>query len=135
MIDELIHEVAAKTRLDASQARILLADALALIRKHADPAKVAALFEATPGAEALAAGAAPLPKSGLLGGAMRMAGGGALADGMAVLQSLSKSGIVQADMQAALPIAVRWVKERAGADLLGEALQSIPGAGGLLSRG
>lgn len=134
-IDSLAEAIAARTRLDAAQVRTALAGALALIRKHGDAGKVAALFEGVPGAEALSASAPPLPKPGLLGGMMKAAGGGAMADGMAMLQQLSKSGVGSVDLQQALPIAAEWVEAHAGADLLGEALASIPGAGGLLSRG
>ncbi len=135
MIDTLADEIAARTRLDANQVRTTLAGALALIRKHGDAGKVAALFAAVPGAAALTDTAPALPKPGLFGGVMKAAGGAALADGMAMLQQLSKSGVGSVDLQQALPIAVEWVREHAGADLLGEALASIPGAGGLLSRG
>lgn len=132
MIDELVGEIAAKTRLTPDQASRLLAGALALIRKHADPAKVAALFDATPGAAGLALAAPPLPKPGLLGGMVKAAGGAAMADGMALLQQLSKVGVGAVDLQDALPVASDWVRERTGQDLLGEALTSIPGAGRLL---
>lgn len=135
MIDSLAEAIADRTRLDATQVRTTLAGALSLIRKHGDATKVAALFEAVSGAQALSEAGPPLPKPGLFGGVMKAAGGGALADGMAMLQSLSKSGIGSVDLQQALPIAADWVRAQTGRDLLGEALASIPGAGGLLSRG
>ena len=134
VIDTLAGAIAARTRLDAAQVRTALAAAFALIRKHGDAAKVAALFGALPGAEALSASGPALPKPGLLGGMMKAAGGGAMADGMAMLQQLSKSGIGSTDLQQALPIAAEWVQAHTGADLLGDALATIPGAGGLLGR-
>lgn len=132
MIDELVDEIAAKTRLNPEQARRLLAGALALIAKHADPGRVAALFDATPGAQGLARAAPPLPKPGLLGGMVKAAGGAAMSDGMALLQQLSKVGVGTVDLQNALPVASEWVRQRTGDDLLGQALTSIPGAGRLL---
>jgi hypothetical protein len=135
LIDTLAAEIAARTPLDATQARTVLAGALALIQKHGVQEKVAALLAGVPGAEALAASAPALPKRGLLGGMMSAAGGGAMADGMAMMQQLSKSGVSSTDLQQALPVAVQWVQAHTGSDLLGEALTSIPGVGGLLSRG
>jgi Protein of unknown function VcgC/VcgE (DUF2780) len=136
LLDALAGEIAARTPLDAIQARTALAGALSLIEKHAHGEKVEALFNAVPGARALAAEAPTASGGGgLFGGLMSAVGGGALAEGMAMMQSLSKSGISSADLQKALPVAMEFLKGHAGADVLGDALASIPGAGGLLSRG
>ncbi|WP_269715260.1 DUF2780 domain-containing protein [Caulobacter sp. NIBR2454] len=139
MIEDLIVEISAKTSLSHDQARKALAGALSLIAKHGEPAKVAQLFSAAPGAEGLAAEAAAAPaKSGLFGGLMKAAGGAggaAMSDAMAMMQKLSRDGISSDGLQAMLPVAGEWVRERAGGrDLLGDTLASIPGVGGMLGR-
>lgn len=139
MIEDLIVEISAKTPLSHDQARKALACALSLIAKHGDGAKVAELFAAAPGAQALAAEGASQPaKGGLFGGLMKAAGGAsgaAMSDGMAMLQTLSRAGVDQDGLKAMLPVAAAWVRERAGGrDLLNETLASIPGVGGMLSR-
>ncbi|WP_369058159.1 hypothetical protein ABOZ73_10815 [Caulobacter sp. 73W] len=139
MIEDLIAEISARTPLNPDQARKALTGALSLIAKHGEPAKVAELFAAAPGAQALAAEGAVQPaKSGLFGGLMKAAGGAsgaAMSDGMAMMQSLSRAGVDQDGLKAMLPVAGAWVRERAGGrDLLNETLTSIPGVGGMLSR-
>jgi hypothetical protein len=139
MIDELVFKVADKIGLSPDQARTGLSAALALIQKHGEPAKVEELFATVPGASQLAVQGQAMTAaktSGLMGGLMRAAGGGsgaAMADAMQVGQKLAREGVTTSDMQALLPIAMDFVKEKAGGrDLLREVLGSIPGIGKLL---
>ena len=139
MIDELISRAAAATGLSPDQARSGLSAALSLINKHGDPGKTGELFGAVPGSEALAAegDAMTAQKSGgLLGGLMRGAGGAAgaaMSDAMAMGPKLAKLGVTTADMQNILPVAMQFVREKTGRDLLHEVLHSIPGIGGMLT--
>jgi hypothetical protein len=136
MLEELYAEAAGKTRLDERQVKNALGGSLALIRKHAEPAKTAALFNEVPGAEALAAAGAVVPKgSGLFGGLMKSvggAGGAAMSDALALQGRLGKEGITQQDLKQLLPIARAFVQRKTGKDLLGETLRSIPGVGSML---
>ena len=65
MIEELIEKCAAAAGMTPDKARQTLAAALGLMKTHADPAKLAELFAAVPGADALAVqGQAAQPKKG-----------------------------------------------------------------------
>ena len=75
---------------------------------------------------------------GLIGGLMGKSGGpggAAMADAMALNQRLSKEGIMLSDMQAVLPLAMGFVREKTGEDLLRDVLGSIPGLGPLMTGG
>lgn len=139
MIEDLIARCAEKTGLSEAQARLGLSAALALIQKHADPAKVEQLMAAVPGSAELAQEGAAITENkprGLMGGLMSKAGGAggaAMADAMALNQRLTKEGIMLSDMQAILPASVDWVREKTGADMLPEVFASIPGLGPLMS--
>lgn len=138
MIDELVFKVADKIGLSPEQARTGLSAALALIQKHGEAGKVDELFKAVPGASQLATVGLAMTAAqtgGLMGGLMRAAGGGsgaAMADAMQVGQKLAKAGVTTSDMQALLPIAMTFVKEKAGKDLLREVLGTVPGIGKLM---
>lgn len=139
MIQDLIDAVAAKAGLTGEQARLGLSAALALIEKHADPVKASALMTAIPGASDLAAEGVALTQKkagGLMGGLMRQTGGAAgaaMSDAMAINQRLSREGITVSDMQSILPVAMTFVREKTGSDMLREVLVSIPGLGPLLA--
>lgn len=141
MIDELVQRSAQATGLSAEQSRLGLSAALSLIQKHGDPAKVSDLFAKVPGASDLAeeGGAMTAQKSGgLLGGLMRGAGGAsgaAMSDAMAIGQKLAKQGVTTSDMQNILPVAMDFVREKTGGDLLREVLTTIPGLGPLMVAG
>ena len=134
MIDELLPEAAAKTGLSETQVLAALAGSLGLIKKHGDPGRVQALFAGVPGTADLAdagAAAAPKPKGGLFGGLAKAAGGAAAPDALALLDRLKGQGVGADDLKALLPVARDFVRARAGKDLLGEALRSVPGSGAL----
>jgi hypothetical protein len=141
MIDELVQRAASATGLMPEQARLGLAAALSLIQKHGEAVKVTDLFEKIPGASALADEGAAMTaqkSSGLLGGLMRGAGGAAgaaMSDAMALGQKLAKQGVTTSDMQNILPVAMDFVHEKTGSDLLREVLTSIPGLGPLMVAG
>ena len=141
MIDDLIQDAAARTGLSVDQARTGLGAAMALIEKHGDKIKVAELLDEIPGASKLAAEGAVLTQQksgGLMGGLMRGvggAGGAAMSDAMAMGQKLARQGITTSDMQAILPIAMDFVRERTGRDLLREVLVTVPGLGRLMTGG
>ncbi|MGZ8364294.1 MAG: hypothetical protein ACXW3D_09955 [Caulobacteraceae bacterium] len=136
-MDELVKRAAAITGLSEAQTRQALAQALSLMKTHADPAKMRELFAAAPETEVLAAEAPPKKSGGLLGGLMKGmggAGGAALADAMQMGKSLMAQGVSADALKRLLPVATEWVRERTGRDLLGEALASVPGLSGYLKR-
>jgi hypothetical protein len=139
MIEELVQQASERTGLSEDQARTGLSAALALMQKHGDQVKMGELLEAVPGSAALAARGQALTEQksgGLMGGLMRNmggAGGAAMSDAMAMGQKLARQGITTSDMQAILPVAMAFVREKTGRDLLRDALTSIPGLGKLLT--
>ena len=139
MIEDLVQRAAEATGLSGQQARLGLSAAMSLIQKHGEAGKVAELFSAIPGSEALAQEGAALTQQksgGLLGGLMRGAGGAggaAMSDAMALGPKLAKQGVTTSDMQNILPVAMQFVRERTGRDLLHDVLGSIPGLGPLMT--
>lgn len=137
MIEDLVEQAAAKAGLSPEQTRTALSAALSLIRKHGDPAMVAALLGAVPGAEAMAQKGDALSQTGpgLMSGLLKGVGGGAMSDAMAMGPRLAREGVTTSDMQTILPVAMAWVREKTGQDLLRDVLASIPGIGKLLVGG
>ena len=141
MIDELIARSAAATGLNANQARTGLSAALSLIQKHGEPAKVDELFEKIPGTQGLAEEGAAMTaqkSGGLMGGLMRSVGGtsgAAMSDAMALGPKLAKQGVTVSDMQNILPVAMSFVQEKTGEDLLRKVLATVPGLGSILING
>jgi hypothetical protein len=141
MIDELVQRAAAATGLSPDQARMGLSAAMSLIQKHGDDGKVGELFNAIPGSQGLADEGAAMTEGksgGLMGGLMRGAGGAggaAMSDAMALGQRLTKEGVTTSDMQNILPVAMEFVREKTGSDLLRDVLGSIPGLGPLMTAG
>jgi uncharacterized protein VcgC/VcgE DUF2780 len=141
MIDDLIAKSAAAAGMTEDRARTTLSAALGLMKTHADPAKLAELFQAVPEAEGLAVqGQAAQPKKGggLFGGLMKTVGGSsgaAMADAMAMASQLNAMGISNGQLKRLLPVAEDWVRERTGRDLLREVFASVPGVGGFLDKG
>ena len=132
-------DASTRTGLSVDQARLGLSAALALMEKHGEQAKVSELLDAIPGSAALAAQGVALTEQksgGLMGGLMRNmggAGGAAMSDAMAMGQRLARQGITTSDMQAILPVAMSFVRDKTGRDLLREVLVTIPGLGKLLT--
>jgi hypothetical protein len=137
MIDELIEATADNAGLSDEQARLGLSGALVLIERHADKDKVQELLTAIPGARELAMEGAALTQSrGIVSGLVGRAGGSsgaAMADAMTINQHLARAGINVSDMQEILPIAMTFVQQKTGKDLLRDVLLSIPGLGPLLT--
>ncbi len=138
MIEELVQKAAAHTGLNLAQSGSALSGALYLIDKHGESDKVRALFDAVPGSAEMAAQGATLTAnkgSGLMSGLMSKAGGAsgaAMSDAMAMNQQLTRQGVTISDMQKILPLAMGWVREKTGSDLLRDVLATIPGLGPLM---
>ena len=138
MIEDLVQKSAIHAGLSPEQASTALSAALFLIRKHGDPAKVNELFQAVPGSEAMAEAGSTLATKkggGLVSGMMRNAAGAsgaAMSDAMAMGQQMARQGVTTSDMQKILPLAMGWVHEKSGRDLLREVLATVPGLGPLL---
>lgn len=138
-IDALIAAAARTADLDEAQARAALTGALGLLDRHASVETRDALYGTVSGAAALArSDAAKARGGGLFGGLMKSAGGvsgAAIAEAMGLLDRLKKVGVDKADLKRLLPAARDQVRAATGRDLLGEAVRSVPGVGGLLGDG
>ena len=140
MIEELVQKAAVHAGLSPEQSSSALSGALYLIEKHGAPEKVQDLFKAIAGSAELAGAGAALTATkggGVMAGLMAKAGGSsgaAMSDAMAMNQQLPRQGVPISDMQKILPLAMTWVQEKTGSDLLREVLASIPGLGPLLTQ-
>ncbi len=139
MIEQLVQQSADHAGLSEDQAGTALSAALYLIRKHGDLGKVAELFAAVPGAAEMADQGSALAQAkggGLMAGLARSAGGpggAAMSDAMAMGQQMARQGVTTSDMQKILPLAMEWVRQQTGRDLLRDVLTTIPGLGPLLT--
>lgn len=138
MIEELVADGAAKTGLPAAKVRLALTRALGLLDKHASEARLRELYQAVPGAEALARSSEARPRrgGGLFGGLMKSAGGlsgAAIADAMGSLERARQDGVSKEQLKALMHVAIDRVRERTGKDLLREVVESVPGVGALIA--
>ena len=140
MIEQLINDSADAAGVDRDRAWVALTGALGLLEKHAAREPMAALYEAVPGAEALATApeAKPVRGGGLFGGLMRGAGGlsgAAVADAMGLMDRLKAAGIDRDELRRLVPAVRARVQVATGRDLLGDAVDSVPGVGKFLAGG
>ncbi|WP_293853401.1 DUF2267 domain-containing protein [uncultured Alsobacter sp.] len=127
-MDELVTKIADATGLDAAAASGAIGIVLDFLRKEAPADKVAAMFSAMPGAEALADQAAASDTGGKPGGLMGalggLMGGGGL---MALAGKLTGAGLSMDQMQTLGRELFAFGREKAGEDAMGEVVASVPG--------
>lgn len=132
----IVRLAAARAGLTERQSRAVLTGALGFLDRHAGRETMVSLFDAVPGAEAVArSGGAARPRRGLFGGIIAGAGGlsgKAVAEAMGLLEQLGDQGVDKTSLKRLLCAAREIVREAAGRDLLGEAVKSVPGVGPLL---
>ncbi|KQO49276.1 DUF2267 domain-containing protein [Methylobacterium sp. SD274] len=123
-MEELIARVTTKTGLDAATAQTAIGHILAFLQKEGPATEVAQLFAAMPGADAAAAqaneGEGGGGLMGMLGGMM---GGGVMALG----QKLMAAGVPMGQMQPLGRELFAFGREKAGEDVMGPIVGSIPG--------
>ncbi|AWN42091.1 DUF2267 domain-containing protein [Methylobacterium durans] len=123
-MEELIARVTARTGLDAATAQTAIGHILAFLQKEGPAAEVNQLIAAMPGSESLIAesngaeGGGGL--MGMLGGMM---GGGVMALG----QKLMSAGVPMGQMQPLGHELFAYGREKAGEDVMGPIVGSIPG--------
>ena len=122
-MDELIARVTKATGLDAATATKAIGLILGYLRKEGPPAEVNQLITALPGAEAaIAQGAGVGGGSGLMG-MMAGMGGGIMALG----SQLTAAGVPMNQMQPLGRELLAYGREKAGEDVMGPIVGSIPG--------
>lgn len=136
-IDAVVTEAASRLDLSRHQIEAVATGALGLLDRHASPDLMRPIYDAIAGSEARAVDerGRKAKGGGLFGGVMRSAGGlsgAAIADAMGLADRLKDQGIDRDMLKRALPALRAVVREQTGRDLLGEAIRSVPGVGGLL---
>jgi hypothetical protein len=127
-MDELVSKIAEATGLDTATAASAIGIVLDFLRREAPADRVAAMFAAMPGAEALADQAAGSEGGGKPGGLMGalggLMGGGGL---MALAGKLTGAGLSMDQMQTLGRELFAHGREQAGEDAMGEIVGAVPG--------
>ncbi len=121
-MDELLARITQVTGLDAATATKAIGIILAFLKKEGPPAEVGQLFAAMPGGEAAAAAAASDEGGGLMGMIGSMGGGV-----MALGGQLMGIGVSMGQMQPLGRELFAYGREKAGEDVMGPIVGSIPG--------
>ncbi len=119
-MEELLARVTQATGLDAATATKAIGIILNFLKKEGPPAEVNQLLATMPGAEAAMAQA---PQGGGLSGMMAGMGGGVMALG----GELMGAGVSMGQMQPLGRELFAYGREKAGEDVMGPIVGSIPG--------
>ena len=122
-MDELIGRITERTGLDASTAQKAIGIILAFPQKEGPPAEVGQLLAAMPGAEQAVAQSGDGGPGATGGGFMGMLGGGVMALGT----QLMGAGVAMGQMQPLGRELFAYGREKAGEDVMGPIVGSIPG--------
>jgi hypothetical protein len=122
-MEELIARVTQKTGLEASVARKAIGIILAFLQKDGPPAEVGQLIAALPGADDAIAQAGSGSGGGGLMGMVGSMGGGVMALG----GQLMGAGVSMGQMQPLGRELFAYGREKAGEDVMGPIVGSIPG--------
>ena len=124
-MDELIGRLSSAAGVDAATASKALGHILAFLRAEAPQDAVAKLIAAIPGAEeAIAEAGSSGGGGGLLGGLGGLMGGGGI---MALGGKLMGAGLPMGQIQPFSKELFAFGKEKAGEDVMGEIVASVPG--------
>jgi len=126
-MEELLARVCARTGLDAATAQTAIGHILAFLQKEGPQPQVGQLMAALPGSEDLVAQSDAGESSG--GGGLMGMLGGMLAGGgvMALGQKLMAAGVPMGQMQPLGQELFAVGREKAGEDVMGPIVGSIPG--------
>jgi len=126
-MEELLARVCARTGLDAATAQTAIGHILSFLQKEGPQPQVGQLMAALPGSEDLAAQSDAGESSsggGLMGMLGGMLGGGGV---MALGQKLMSAGVPMGQMQPLGQELFAVGREKAGEDVMGPIVGSIPG--------
>ena len=121
-MEELLARITEKTGLDAATATKAIGIILAFLRKEGPPEEVEKLLAAMPGAEDIIAQSGDGGPGSLAGGMMGMGGGV-----MALGGKLMGAGVSMGQMQPLGRELFAYGREKAGEDVMGPIVGSIPG--------
>ncbi len=122
----IIDNIAASAGIEPGLAEKAIGMILAFLKKDGPEGAVNQMFEALPGADALAAAGAESSGGGLMGGLMGMMGGGGV---MGLGAQLMGAGLSMGQIQTLSKELFAQGREAAGEDVMGEIVGSIPGLG------
>jgi hypothetical protein len=122
-MDELIGRITERTGLDAATAQKAIGIILAFLQKEGPPAEVGQLLAAMPGAEQAVSQSGDGGPGATGGGFMGMLGGGVMALGT----QLMGAGVSMGQMQPLGRELFAYGREKAGEDVMGPIVGSIPG--------
>jgi hypothetical protein len=122
-MEELIARITQATGLDAQTAQKAVGIILSFLKKDGPPEEIAKLLAAMPGAEDVIAQSGDGGPGGLMGGFMGAMGGGAMVLG----QQLMSAGVGMGQMQPLGRELFAFGREKAGEDVMGAIVGSIPG--------
>jgi hypothetical protein len=122
-MEELVARITKTTGLDAATAQRAVGLILAYLQKEGPPEQVSQLFAAIPGSEQVAAQSGDGGPGASTGGFMGMMGGGVMALG----QNLMSAGVSMGQMQPLGRELFAYGREKAGEDVMGPIVGSIPG--------
>jgi hypothetical protein len=123
-MEELLARITQATGLDPATATKAVGIILTFLQKEGPPAEVAQLFAAIPGAEQVTAQSGDGGPGTLTGGLMGMLGGGGV---MALGGQLMGAGVSMGQMQPLGRELFAYGREKAGEDVMGAIVGSIPG--------
>jgi len=122
-MEELIARVTQATGLDAETAQRAIGIILTFLQKEGPPAEVNQLLASMPGSADVVAQSGDGGPGGLTGGFMGVMGGGIMALG----QQLMSAGVGMGQMQTLGRELFAFGRERAGEDVMGPIVGSVPG--------
>lgn len=122
-MEELLARVTKSTGLDPATATKAIGIILAFLQKAGPPNEVRQLLAAMPGSEEVVAQSGDGGPGATGGGFMGMMGGGAMALG----QELMSAGVSMGQMQPLGRELFAYGREKAGEDVMGPIVGSIPG--------
>ena len=135
MIDQLIQQIASKVGIDESMARQAVGVVMGFLNREGDSSAVGSLFEKIPGAAELASQYEPGASAGL-GGLMGkmggMLGGNKMSGAMAAMAAFKETGLSVDQAQDIMPVVKDFISENAGADVMAQAINSVPALKDLL---
>jgi hypothetical protein len=129
-MDGLINLIVAETGLDAATSEKAVGILLNLVATQGDKAKVAELFAAMPGADALIKAHGGDGAAG--GGLMGMLAGGMMGGPLAMITKLQAAGLSMDQVKSVAVLTLNHAKATAGPELVRAAAANIPGVSSYL---
>lgn len=122
---DILQKIAADNGLDVATTEKAVGMILGFLKKEADPAAVSSMMAALPGAEELAtAQGGESSGGGLMGSVMGMMGGGGV---MGLGAQLMGAGLGMGQISGVSKQLFDIAKEKAGEDVMGQIVGSVPG--------